>query len=106
MQGRGWARRARIGGVRTKPHGRSDRIGGPVAIAGHEGAGREREPLSRRRRDLPAGGRRRGVQGVGTSRGLPDLVASGGGRIWLPALLAAGFSPATLGAGYAEGVRP
>ena len=32
--------------------------------------------------------------------------ASGGGRIWLPALLTAGCSPATLGAGYAEGVRP
>jgi len=32
--------------------------------------------------------------------------ASGGGRLWLPALVTTGFSPATLGAGYAEGVRP
>ena len=32
--------------------------------------------------------------------------ASGGGRLWLPALLSGGFVPATLGAGYAEGVRP
>lgn len=32
--------------------------------------------------------------------------ASGGGRLWLPALITAGFSPATLGGGYAEGVRP
>ena len=32
--------------------------------------------------------------------------ASGGGRLWLPALLTTGFLPATLGPGYAEGVRP
>ncbi|MGH8991192.1 MAG: hypothetical protein ACRDZ7_06665 [Acidimicrobiia bacterium] len=32
--------------------------------------------------------------------------ATGGGRLWLPALLTSGFSPATLGAGYAEGMRP
>jgi hypothetical protein len=31
---------------------------------------------------------------------------SGGGRLWLPSLLTAGFRPATLEAGYAEGVIP